>query len=712
MSQYHPELEKLVDVFVSRTGNPSRHFFRVQISFFLGLVSSTMRTNVIGWGSSKIPTNIYAVNLSPSGAGKGYSLSVIENQVLKSFKEIFREETFLTSALMNMVAIASKRAAQKGTGDSEELEKLEKEFEQLGSYLLNFDSATPSAVKQLRHKIQIANAGALNLIVDEIGANLLGQQDALTLFLELYDVGRTNEKLIKSTTENLRTARFDTPTPANMLLFGEPTSLFDGGLTEKKFTDMLSMGYARRCIFGFTQTIEKDLSTNPEEMLNRMLSASSDQVIEDLDAHFAILSDVVNLNSCIKIERPEALSLMTYKISCEHQAAQFGDHETTRKAEMEHRYFKVLKLAGAYAFFDQALTITGSHLQYAISLVEDSGKHFSELITPVKPYVRLAKYLAQMHPQELTSADLDQNLTFLPKSKVARDEMFMMAAAWGYKNCHVVYKSMVNNITFYSGKTITPTDLDKMIISVSQDMTTGYTSYTVPFSKLDQLAVNSLQLHWLNHHLDGGYRDDSHIKTGFNMIVFDVDNGCTLKVAQAVLSDYTYLMYTTKSHVAGVNERFRIVLPINYLLHLSAEDYKKMLQTISNDLPLIKMDEDANHRVKKWLNNPSGTVYSNTGKLFDVLPYIPNTTKYEERKKHYEHYGDLSALERWTIENAQEGSRNTTLYRFAMVLVDLGKSLQDITESVTRVNQKLQNPLEDAELHNTVLLSVRNAVTP
>ncbi len=35
--------------------------------------------------------------------------------------------------------------------------------------------------------------------IDEIGSNLLGQMDVLTTFLELYDVGKVKQKLIKNT---------------------------------------------------------------------------------------------------------------------------------------------------------------------------------------------------------------------------------------------------------------------------------------------------------------------------------------------------------------------------------------------------------------------------------------------------------------------------------------------------------------------------------
>ncbi|MDT1904048.1 DUF3987 domain-containing protein, partial [Acinetobacter baumannii] len=79
----------------------------------------------------------------------------------------------------------------------------------------------------------MGNAGSVNLQIDEIGANLIGQTEVLNTFLELYDKGLVKDKLVKSTSENVRFERIDGATPTNMLLFGTPSKLLDGGVTEQ-----------------------------------------------------------------------------------------------------------------------------------------------------------------------------------------------------------------------------------------------------------------------------------------------------------------------------------------------------------------------------------------------------------------------------------------------------------------------------------------------
>lgn len=164
-------------------------------------------------------------------------------------------------------------------GPQDELERVRKEFDGLGSLLFSFDSGTSPAVKQMRHKLLMGNAGSVNLQIDEIGANLIGQTEVLDTFLELYDLGMVKEKLIKSTSENMRHEKLIGSTPTNMLLFGTPTKLFDGDQTEKRLNDMLEMGYARRCLFGLVNGSAKKSDVSAEDMMRMMFSSNSNDFI-------------------------------------------------------------------------------------------------------------------------------------------------------------------------------------------------------------------------------------------------------------------------------------------------------------------------------------------------------------------------------------------------------------------------------------------------
>lgn len=77
------------------------------------------------------------------------------------------------------------------------------------------------------------------------------------------------------------------------------------------------------------------------------------------------------------MEKATSIALIEYKLACEKQAATYAEHEEMKKAEMSHRYFKALKLAGAYAFIDDSPELTLGHLYNAIKLTEESARHSS-----------------------------------------------------------------------------------------------------------------------------------------------------------------------------------------------------------------------------------------------------------------------------------------------------------------------------------------------
>ncbi|MBE0975153.1 DUF3987 domain-containing protein, partial [Escherichia coli] len=368
------------------------------------------------------------------------------------------------------------------------------------------------------------------------------------------------------------------------------------------------------------------------------------------------------------------------------QSQHIPEAEEIRKSELEHRYFKVLKLAGAYAFVDTSDEITTDHIEAAIKLVEDSGEAFAKLMTPMKPYMKLAKYLADVRA-EVTLADLDEDVPYFKGTKTMKDELIQMATAWGYKNNIMIKKSFMDSIMFLSADSLQETNLDELVVSWtnSTNMTSNYRNEVAPFDKLSKLFT-AKGFHWLNHHVSDGYRKEENAIKGFNLLVLDVDGTCNLSTAKMLLKDYKAIYYTTKSHTATDN-RFRIILPTNYTLKLDAKDYKEFYNNVLKDIP-FEVDEQASHRVKKWLSNPDAIYETTEGILFDVLPYVPKSAKNDERERQLKDQSQLDNLERWVMNNTGDGNRNNMLLRYAMLLADSGFSFQDIKDKTIKLNDK------------------------
>jgi hypothetical protein len=701
---HHPALEEIVDVLCNKTLNTDRGFFRVEVAFFLGKVAGSMRASIVTKDRGEIPVNIYALALGTSGYGKGHSVNVMEHEFLSGFKKRFMEDIIPVISEKHLWDIANERAARKGTDQTDEFVSVEAEYKRAGAIPFTFDSGTAPAVKQLRHKLVMGKIGAINLAIDEIGSNLLNNVEILTLFLELYDQGLVKQKLTKNTSENIRGEELDGKTPTNMLLFGTPSKLFDGSQTEDHFYSFLETGYARRCLFGVGHQQRKAFHfQTPEEIYRNQINPQNTATVDKWADHFLRLADPAKYGWKAYVSDEVAIALLTYKIECEKAAELLPEHEEIQKAELSHRYFKALKLAGAYAFLDESNDVEMLHLLQAIKLVEESGESFKTILSREKNYVKLAKYIADVGT-DVTHADLHEALPFYKSGNAARNEMMTLAIAWGYKQHIIIKKTYVDGIDFFKGEKLEETDLQEMTISYGEHWAYDYLTERVPFDQLHTL-MGAVGFHWCNHGLKNGHRSEETVLPGFNMVVLDIDGGVSLETVHELMKEYKFMTYTTKRHTVEQN-RFRLILPINYNLQLDTEEYKDFMNALMEWLP-FDSDESSNQRAKKWETFENTTVhYNNEGHLLDALKFIPKTRKNEEYVKERQAIQSMDNLERWFAERIARGNRNNQMIKFAMALVDSGMNLIEVSDRVRGFNKKLENPLPEAEINNTILTTV------
>ena len=709
--KHHPAIDEMVDVLCNKTQNTDRGFFQVEAAYFMAKMAASMRATIVTKDRGEIPVSLYALALAGSGYGKGYSVNIMEDQFLKPFKRRFMEETFHTITEQTLWNFAGERALRSGGDQQEELEKLEKEFRSAGAFPFTFDSGTPPAVKQLRHKLLLAGCGSINLQIDEIGSHLITNQEVLTLFLELFDQGLVKQKLVKNTNDNVRGEEVDGKTPTNMLLFGTPNKLFDGSQTEDQFYSFLETGYARRCLFGSGQQDRKAFhQQTPEEIYYAQIRPENSENVNRWAGKFYNLADPTMFGWKMIVEDDVAIELLKYKIICEQAAENMAEHEEIKKAEIAHRYFKALKLAGAYAFVDKATEVTIDNLMSAILLVEESGVAFQRILSREPAYAKLAKYIATCGNQ-VTHADLLEALPFYKSGTGARNEMMTLATAWGYKKHIVIKKTFIDGIEFFEGETLKETNLNDMIFSYSDHWAYHYGSHygtdePVGFFDLHMMTQQN-DWHWSNHRFTNQHRSEENAVPGFNMIVIDVDEGINLHTCHEVMKDYKFMTYTTKRHSPEEN-RFRLILPINYIIELDSDDYKEFMNSVMMWLP-FKTDESANQRSKKWMthggteDNPGIYHYNSDGEILDALRFIPKTSKNEEYRNNIQKLESLDNLERWFAQRISMGNRNNNMIKYALALVDSGFALHEVTKMVQAFNKKLNNPLSESEIESTVL---------
>ena len=143
---------------------------------------------------------------------------------------------------------------------------------------------------------------------------------------------------------------------------------------------------------------------------------------------------------------------------------------------------------------------------------------------------------------------------------------------------------------------------------------------------------------------------------------------------------------------------------MNYTLELDAKDYKEFMSNLYEWLP-FEVDTSTNQRARKWLSHDGHYEYHD-GELLDVLPFIPKTSKNEERKAQLNTQQQMDNLERWVLNNSGDGNRNNMLLRYAMILLDAGYGFEDIRSRVVQLNNKMPDKLDEAELMVTIMVTV------
>jgi hypothetical protein len=467
----------------------------------------------------------------------------------------------------------------------------------------------------------------------------------------------------------------------------------------------LETGYARRFLYSFNRKSSKNFDLSGTDLIDLMENRTNSQFLDDLSNRLGTLADPVNFHQIITMGRDVAIQWAEYKIHCEKLADQLGEHSTIPKAELSHRYFNAIRLAGIYAFIDGTAQITEDQLYNAIALTEASGKAFEQLLCRDRPYVKLAKYLAY-EGSEVTHADLVEDLPFYKGPQNHKAEMLTLATAWGYKNNVIIKKSYVDGIEFLSGESLKKTNLNEITVSYSTDIAHNYQNEVVPFDKLSTLTQAN-GYHWCAHHVTGGHRSNATIIEGFNLVVLDVDAGVSMDTVKLLLKEYKYHIYTTKRHTDQDN-RFRIVLPINYELQLDSQDYKEFMHNIFEWLP-FPVDTSTTDRCRKWLSH-AGHHETNDGELLDALPFIPKTSKNEEHKKQILDQRNLTNLERWFVNNTASGNRSNQLIKYALLLVDGGMTFEQVQNGVTALNDKLADKMDEREIMNTIMVSATKAI--
>jgi len=148
---------------------------------------------------------------------------------------------------------------------------------------------------------------------------------------------------------------------------------------------------------------------------------------------------------------------------------------------------------------------------------------------------------------------------------------------------------------------------------------------------------------------------------------------------------------------------------MSHFLKLNQTDFKLFMENIYAWLP-FSVDDGTAQRSRKWCTH-KGDHWYNEGTLLDSLQFIPQTKKAEEQSKLIETQTNMTALERWFVNKTKEGNRNNMLLRYGYACVDLGQDIDTVKNNIFALNNKLSDPLPEAEILSTILITLNKKLS-
>lgn len=658
------------------------HYMRIMSLFGIAVVANGVRVKVqVPTDYGLIPPNIYGIAIAGSGLSKSRSLRYIE-------------ELFIKNALATLKSVAEHKLELIDPFEIENITKLMKEGVNISPI---YKSATDSAIGAIRSMMDIFDMYSVNIALDEIGSVLTKEYDMLSdTLLNAFDHGMIKPNLRRTTGVKATL----NPVPHNMVMFGSPTLLFEGKAeTEKLFFDLLGAGMARRNLFSMVTT-----NVNHYTLTN---SGETAKLISEISSAMDNIVDKYK-NFVLKLDDDATILYMDAEIDGKEQSEHISKYKPIDMVYTQNKHWLALKISGLIAVANGKFEISAKSFSDAMEIVNTSHINLQSVTHRKDKYEVVVDWLCEQDGEE-SEYTITQQLPFYSDIK-SKKAFWELAKGYSYKHSIMLTIEDKQNMTFYSAKGKVKTDLEApMIFSYSNDITEGYISNEIGTWKDIYKVVQSVGLCYSAHRFKGGYRKKDNVMTSFSLLMLDVDGGTPMDVAKIILSDYTYLISTTKSHLKEKNgvvcDRYRILIPMEYTLDLTPEQYSKFMTNLMDDLP-IELDTQCKD-ASRFFYSSAGEYFYNDGVLMNCDKYVENTGESEIYRKAGATLSkkNISGISQYIIRN-QYGGRNSALAKLALLLMDSGYTHSEAKDEVSRVNRQFDSPLAEAELQKTVFKTI------
>jgi len=643
--------------------------------------------------------NYFGISVAPSSAGKDFSLKYIQ----KMFN-------INSSKYAESIKAGYIEATKSIDGNFADID-IDGTKVPLSSFLpndltINIEG-TPEGLYLRALALSKSFLGSLNIVNNEIMDIVRGSN--LNRMKELFD-GEFNAKIIKSSiNENISNIN------ANMLLFGSSVGLKSNQETYSMFNNAMSSGIYRRAFIYYleprTQTLRQKKDVVDESIieyavgnLKAFMSKSVNRLKgEDVCIYF----DNEETYLYLDVIYEKLLDFSNKNINDERFSSEMGSLQ------------KIVKLSALHAILHNR-NITKEDIDYAYDFNIRCRATVSSLFNTEPPHKRIYKILKTsnqaLSKSEVLERDIFQRSTF--------NEDIDLVSEYCYRKNEVL-NIVGSKVKKYIITKLPENKLNEIIVSVCAEnhgaRSFDFIPIEIPFfdseNSLEKLVVTEKKDSFTLCHFNKkgkaqfGYRSIETAKPNQNCIAFDFDGGSRIEDTIELMKQFTYIIYTTKSHTEE-NHRYRLLLPTKTNFYVDNEQHKGLLKNIGDLLGLPTFDVSTRNIDRLWFTNPNAKVYTNKASLLDIECCIPETEIAEKQlvKADAENIDDITADKRiygmikYTIANAYKGNRNNALFRLYAFVKDLKPD--EAGEITYRVNAMINDPLTEREIQKIIRRSI------
>jgi hypothetical protein len=190
----NPKLREVMDLVLNIKSDIPQNLLVVLISYTFAEVSSNLRVKMRLYDGTTKPLNFFGFIFAESGVGKDVSLTALNRIFIDSFSDKMQ-----TGFNKHKNKYWEQRAMTLVDEDVEDVDTVIKEEMRLTSpFSYRASSGTEAGISKVRVTNSLYNIGALNLVIDELGANYQKLRDLLSIMLSSYEDGNTSARMLKT----------------------------------------------------------------------------------------------------------------------------------------------------------------------------------------------------------------------------------------------------------------------------------------------------------------------------------------------------------------------------------------------------------------------------------------------------------------------------------------------------------------------------------